>query len=308
MMSQDNEYVCANTDLVLYHQGNIDNVTGHQQSYNNLTNQDVKILQIFSDHVNFIPGKIFTFFPELLHYHYVCQVPRSETSEKSITCLLDSALFKGVFKGAGSLAKLKLTGHQLKSLKGNIFQGAPSLNNLILTDCQIQIVDRSAFKKLTKLSWLDLALNDITDLEPETFDDLKELQTLHLSGNKIENLSLNLFKLNKKLNRIELDKNRLRFIEPFELPKMTISLNGNLCIDEHLEGEDLLYQRKLKRILKECSTTNEKYQVEKYLLENESLRKEIEKIPRSGFVIVCESEQARNLTNRIHELESQLTL
>lgn len=145
---------------------------------------------------------------------------------------------------------------------------------------------------LTHLEYLSLASNKIKSLPSNVFGNLLDLRGLYLNSNLIQEFSHLLLKRNLKLDEVWLQDNQLELISSNMSEAMphlkNIYLTGNICISKDFRDitEKNVMQVK-KEIAMNCSNQCEPKMIEvaecneKYFeleLENENLKKEIEKI------------------------------
>jgi hypothetical protein len=192
-------YFCVINNARLTQIAPVNIIGKHQHSK---TDRDVKLFEIVTHTIAYIPPEIFAKFPSLVYL---------DIERKNLQVLtVDS------FHNAKNLKMLVANYNQLKVLGPKVFSGAGNLEIIRLGVNAISEINENAFWGLRKLREINLGTNKIWYLHRNTFQFSSHLEYLYLDQNVITSLWPNMF------------KNVVKF--------RYLKLSGNLCINKDFEN------------------------------------------------------------------------
>lgn len=143
-----------------------------------------------------------------------------------------------LFKEAGSVESLDLSGNHLESVRENDLRFFNGLKMLNLSDNRISSIN-GLFEGFNRLEVIDLSYNKLTRLDPNPFgwDPRQTLDTLILSGNKLQDVSAANFERYQNLRTLDLSFN---FLTHETLSKNEDVLAANYKLEHlYLQGNNI---------------------------------------------------------------------
>jgi len=198
------EVDCSGKDLTEFPELGVQNITGLDLSFNNISvalppNSSVwgsrlNFLYLNNNHIKDVKSD-FQSMPKLLHVYL----------DYNLITVIDPHAFEGNTK----LSKLTLNGNELVVSQTTPFLTVPHLGWIELANCSISDMPINFFDGMKNLEFIRLSGNKIEKLNHELFARLGRLRHVHLEGNQIKQIHPDIFKTNHKLQRLDLNSNPL---------------------------------------------------------------------------------------------------
>lgn len=213
---QKGQYKCfvGNLDIT---SENIKNIGLKGDHVKGKTNEDVAVLRIYKQTMEFIPA--------------------------------------GLGKVTPNLETFSVESSKLKTVVQENFIGLRNLKNLTIKDNKLTKIDAS-FNSLLKLEILDLSQNLIVTLDENVVNQLSHLRILNLSHNKLSNLTSALIPQKNSIEQLMCSHNNLSFIDPRIIKRLKLALvidfESNSCIDSKYD-KSTNHNKKVMEIFGEVS-------------------------------------------------------